>query len=63
MMHLKACPRCGGDMHVNRDIYGDYKECLMCGNMIDIEKDRYSLTSLATAARKAPATRKRKKAA
>ena len=24
-------------MHVNRDIYGDYKECLNCGNMQDLE--------------------------
>ena len=34
---FKACPRCSGDMHINRDIYGDYKECLNCGNMQDIE--------------------------
>ena len=25
-------------MHMNRDIYGEYKECLMCGHMVDIEK-------------------------
>ena len=24
-------------MHVNRDIYGDYKECLQCGMMEDIK--------------------------
>ena len=24
-------------MHVNSDIYGDYKECLNCGNMQDLE--------------------------
>lgn len=37
MIFFKACPRCSGDMHVNRDIYGDYKECLNCGNMQDLE--------------------------
>ena len=37
MIFFRACPRCSGDMHVNRDIYGDYKECLNCGNMQDLE--------------------------
>ena len=31
MLELKACPRCKGDMHTNRDMYGSYKECLQCG--------------------------------
>ncbi len=39
MLLFKACPRCEGDMHVSGDIYGDYKECLMCGLMVDIAKD------------------------
>ncbi len=38
MVLYKSCPRCKGDMHINRDYYGEYKECLMCGLMIDIEK-------------------------
>ena len=37
MLLFKACPRCGGDIQVNRDIYGDYKECLQCGLMEDTE--------------------------
>ena len=36
MVMFKACPRCHGDMHINRDIYGDYKECLHCGLMEDL---------------------------
>ena len=36
MLLFKACPRCRGDMQINRDIYGDYKECLHCGNMVDL---------------------------
>ena len=38
MLHFKACPRCGGDIHVNSDVYGEYKECLQCGMIQDIER-------------------------
>ena len=38
MIMFKACPRCQGDMHQNRDMYGEYRECLMCGYMADIAK-------------------------
>ena len=38
MLYLKSCPRCKGAMHLNRDIYGSYKECLQCGYMLDIQK-------------------------
>ena len=37
MLKLKACPRCGGDVHANRDAYGGYEECLQCGWMRDVE--------------------------
>ena len=36
MLYLKACPRCKGDMHSTRDMYGSYRECLQCGHMTDI---------------------------
>ena len=45
MLELKSCPRCRGDMHTNRDMYGSYKECLQCGHMQDI-KDPDRLASL-----------------
>ena len=38
-VHLKSCNRCGGDMNSNRDIYGEYRICMQCGNMIDIPKE------------------------
>ena len=38
MLSLKACPRCGGDVNSNRDIYGHYKVCLQCGYMADVAK-------------------------
>ena len=57
MLLFRACPRCQGDMHVNSDIYGDYKECLMCGLMQDIEKGD------AVLAAEAPKSKQRKKVA
>ena len=38
MLFLKGCPRCKGDVIGNRDMYGEYRECLQCGHMVDIEK-------------------------
>ena len=38
MLYFKECPRCQGDVKTNKDIYGEYKECLQCGYMLDIEK-------------------------
>ncbi len=36
MLMLKACPRCRGDLYIERDFYGQYKECIQCGHMEDI---------------------------
>ena len=36
MLELKACPRCRGDMRVNHDLYGDYKQCFQCGNTVEL---------------------------
>ena len=55
MVYFKACPRCLGDMHINRDMFGKYKECLQCGYMVDIEQPK------AVAA--APVARAKRKAA
>ena len=38
MIQFKSCPRCRGDMKITEDMYGKYKECLQCGNMLDIEE-------------------------
>ena len=27
---LKACPKCHGDVHLDRDLDGWYEECLQC---------------------------------
>lgn len=46
-VYLKSCNRCGGDMNSNHDIYGEYRICMQCGNMIDVpkESDLFSLQS------------------
>ena len=36
MLMLKACPRCRGDLYIDRDIYGQYKQCIQCGHMEDL---------------------------
>ena len=40
MLLLKGCPKCRGDLHINEDMYGEYKKCVQCGYMEDIEKRR-----------------------
>lgn len=42
MVDLKACPRCGGDVHRLRDTYGQYTECLQCGHVAYIVEVRRS---------------------
>jgi Zn ribbon nucleic-acid-binding protein len=37
MLELRRCPRCRGDVRTNRDVYGEYRECLQCGYMVDVE--------------------------
>lgn len=30
-IQLKACERCGGDLSLESDRYGAYRECIQCG--------------------------------
>jgi uncharacterized protein YbaR (Trm112 family) len=43
-IELKACPRCSGDLHMDKDVFGHYRKCLQCGYMLDI-KNREVLVS------------------
>lgn len=36
MLRLKSCPRCNGDVIVDRDIHGWYEQCLQCGYERDL---------------------------
>ena len=38
MLLFKACAKCHGDMQVSGDFYGDFKQCLQCGMIVDIER-------------------------
>ena len=43
VISLKSCARCHGDMHVVQDVYGEYNECLQCGNTVELPNtSRYS---------------------
>ena len=33
---LKSCPRCDGDMFIDRDLYGWYEQCIQCGYARDL---------------------------
>ena len=35
---LKACPRCGSDMFIDRDYDNLYRQCLMCSYREDIQR-------------------------
>ena len=38
MLRLKSCPRCKGDIRLDRDQYGWYEECFQCGYVRDLKK-------------------------
>ncbi len=35
MIYLKSCEKCGGDVELTQDIYGQYLICLQCSFTID----------------------------
>ena len=35
---FKACPRCNGDLYVERDKFGWHSTCLQCGHIRDLEE-------------------------
>ena len=37
MFFFRACPKCQGDMYLDRDIYGPFVECLQCGLIRDLK--------------------------
>lgn len=53
-LHLGACPRCGGDVRLGRDIYGAYYQCLQCSREISP-----AALDLAAHAKTTPAARTR----
>ena len=37
MIYFGACPKCQGDVALNRDGFGSFLSCLQCGLMRDVE--------------------------
>ncbi len=37
MWKLRSCPKCGGDMFIDKDIYGWYEKCLQCSYQRDLK--------------------------
>ena len=35
-LYFKACPKCGGDVIVDRDPYGRFFKCMQCGLLRDV---------------------------
>ncbi len=33
---LRSCPRCGGDIYIDRDWHVWYEQCLQCGYLNDM---------------------------
>ncbi len=38
MWKFKNCPRCGGDIFIDKDMYGWYEQCLQCSHRCDLKK-------------------------
>ncbi|MBI4233007.1 MAG: hypothetical protein HY686_01040 [Chloroflexi bacterium] len=36
MVYLKLCPRCSGDLFLDRDRHGAFMQCLQCGFIKDL---------------------------
>ncbi len=36
MLYFKSCPKCRGDMYLDNDSYGSFRQCLQCGLVQDI---------------------------
>ena len=56
MLWLKACPRCGGDLGQETDVYGSYVSCLQCGRYLTEAEE----VTLRFYARRRPEERSRK---
>jgi ribosomal protein S27AE len=34
---IKACPKCGGDMFIDRDLDSWYEQCLQCSYRVELK--------------------------
>ena len=40
VFYFKGCPRCKGDVYVEKDSFGTYRKCIQCGRMQELELRR-----------------------
>ena len=45
MFYFKACPKCQGELSMEKDSYGLFLKCLRCGKLVEVEeaKDKRSV--------------------
>jgi len=48
MIRFKACPKCAGDLYVNKDMYGQFLNCLQCGYLKDLTDEAETLSKPVT---------------
>ena len=46
MLRMKEYPRCHGNMHSDKDRYGEYRSYVQCGYVLDLESLGDDLSSL-----------------
>ena len=54
MIKLKACPKCHGDLYLEKDQYGRFLSCLQCGYLMEL-LEKLPEISLSEQSRRTPA--------
>jgi hypothetical protein len=46
--YLKACPRCQGDLYLDGDAYGPFRQGLQCGRVFELELSQPTVSKAGT---------------
>lgn len=49
MIYLKACSKCGGDVYLDRDLYGSFMACFQCGHTLTRAEERKAMATAKSA--------------
>jgi len=53
---FRSCPRCGGDVFLDRDVYNWYELCVQCGYIRDLKSiDEFNELSVGSGKKRAVA--------
>ena len=44
MFYLKACPKCAGDLYLEKDLYRTYRKCFQCSRMFEVQARQPALS-------------------